>query len=266
MNWSWKSIFFILIAVAVLALVTFTVGCGGGGGGQPSQGTVQNPIPSIASISPTYVAAGSTPQTLTLNGAGFVASSSVTFNGVAHATTLVISQQLTITLSQSDLANPGSYPIAVTNPQPGGGTSASTTFSVWSNFTDRGLGIELNIPPNFISYRSTDPADNQVVFTTPPAQSEADVMLVVAISDLPQGESLMQAIEDGGIDASSISSVNSGGYTYLYCYAPGQGDGTWSYATILSGSQVITFSTPSSSFASSSTILDIISSLSLLSH
>jgi len=265
MSYNWRKLSFILLAVAAFALAVFLIGCGGGGG-QPSSGTTQNPVPSIANISPTFVPAGSSSQTLSINGSGFVASSSVTFNGLAHAATLVSSQQLTITLSQSDLAKPGNYPVAVTNPPPGGGTSASTTFSVWSTFKDQGLGIQLNIPPQFISYRSTDPSDNQVSFAQPPGQSEDDVMLVVAISDLPQGESLMQTIEDGGIDASSISSVDIGGYTYLYCYSPGQGSGTWSYSAVLPGNQVITFSTASSSFASSSVLHDIISSLTLLTH
>lgn len=265
MTWRWKIIGLFLVAVAGVALLALLIGCGGGGG-QPSGGATQNPVPSISNISPTYVPAGSNSRTLSINGSGFIASSSVTFNGVAHTATLVSPQQLTTALGESDVANPGNYPVAVTNPPPGGGTSASTTFSVWSTFKDQGLGIQLNVPPQLMSYRSTDPSSNQVVFAQPPGQSEEDVMLVVAISDLPQGETLMQAIEDGGIDASSISSVNIGGYTYLYCSSPGQGDGTWSYSAVLPGNQVITFSTASSSFASSSILQGIIGSLTLLTH
>src|ERR1019366_3838551 len=106
MKWRWKSLFLVLIAIAILALLVLLVGCGSGAG-QPSQGTSQNPIPSITNISPTYIPGGSSSQTLTINGSGFVASSSVTFNGAAHAATLVSSQQLTITLSQTDLTRPG---------------------------------------------------------------------------------------------------------------------------------------------------------------
>jgi hypothetical protein len=145
MSYNWRKLSFILLAVAAFALAVFLIGCGGGGG-QPSSGTTQNPVPSIANISPTYVPAGSSSQTLSINGSGFVASSSVTFNGLAHAATLVSSQQLTITLSQSDLANPGNYPVAVTNPPPGGGTSASTTFSVWNTFTDSNTGMSFSFP------------------------------------------------------------------------------------------------------------------------
>ncbi len=143
---TWKLSVLILATLAVLATVLFLLGCGGGSGQQPSQGTVQNPAPSIAGISPTYVMAGSSPQTLTINGSGFVTSSSVIFNGVTHAATLVSSQQLTTTLSQLELTKPGNFPVAVTNPPPGGGTSASTTFGVWNTYADSNTGMTFSFP------------------------------------------------------------------------------------------------------------------------
>lgn len=80
-----------------------------------------SPQPSIASLTPAMVAAASDPLTLTINGSGFYSSSSVTFNGTSHATTLVNAGQLSITLGAPDLAVPGSFPVAVINPSPGGG-------------------------------------------------------------------------------------------------------------------------------------------------
>jgi hypothetical protein len=266
MNWNWKTLSWFLTALAGFAGVVFLIACGGGGGGQSAGKIAPNPAPAITSLSPTYVPAGTSSQLVTINGTGFVASSSVTFNGLAHTTTIISPQQLSMTLSQSDLATPGNYQLAVSNPPPGGGTSASTTFSVWSTYKDQGLGIQLDVPPQFVSYRSTDPSSNQVVFAQAPMQSEQDIMLVVAISSLPQGETLIKTIEDGGIDASSITSINLGGYTYLYCNAPGQGDGTWSYSGVLPGNKVVTLSTASSSFASSPALQDIIASLTLLTH
>ena len=54
-------------------------------------------------------------------GTGFISTSTVTYNGVAHTATFVSSTQLTIMLSASDQATAGSYPVVVTNPAPGGG-------------------------------------------------------------------------------------------------------------------------------------------------
>lgn len=94
---------------------------------------VANPQPAIASFSPTSATAGATAQTLTINGTGFVSSSTVTFNGVAHTATFVSSTQLTISLSLSDQATAGTYPIVVTNPPPGGGPSSPVNFTVTSS-------------------------------------------------------------------------------------------------------------------------------------
>jgi hypothetical protein len=54
----------------------------------------------------------------------------VTYNSVAHAATYVSSSQLTISLSTSDLTTAGSYPVVVTNPAPGGGSSVAFSFTV----------------------------------------------------------------------------------------------------------------------------------------
>jgi len=97
--------------------------------------STQNPQPSISSLSPTSATAGSEPITVTINGSGFIATSSVTFNGVSHTASLLNANQLTITLSASDLAAPGTFSVVVTNPQPGGGSSQPASFVVQSPAT-----------------------------------------------------------------------------------------------------------------------------------
>jgi hypothetical protein len=69
-------------------------------------------------------------QTLTINGTGFLSTSTVTFNSVAHTATYVSASQLTISLTTADLATAGSYPVVVTNPAPGGGSSTAVNFTV----------------------------------------------------------------------------------------------------------------------------------------
>ena len=104
----------------------------GGGSSKSATFTVNNPAPTISSLSPTSATAGAAAQTLTINGTDFVSISSVTYNGVAHTAKLSSSTQLTITLSASDQATAGTYPVVVTNPAPGGGASNAVNFTVSS--------------------------------------------------------------------------------------------------------------------------------------
>src|ERR1019366_1161542 len=118
----------LLFAAASLSLALQLSACGGGGFGTTTSNP--NPAPSITTLSPASVNAGAAAQTLTINGANFLSNSTVTYNGVSHAASFVNSGQLTISLSTSDQATAGSYPVVVTNPAPGGGPSASVNFAV----------------------------------------------------------------------------------------------------------------------------------------
>ena len=110
-------------------------GCGGGGGSSagtqppPTQPT-QNPTPSVTSVTPATVLAGSAAQTLTVTGTGFVSSSVVNFNSTALATSYVSVTSLTATLPASAIAADGSAKITVTNPSPGGGASGAFSFAI----------------------------------------------------------------------------------------------------------------------------------------
>src|SRR5208337_5030527 len=85
----------------------------GGGASNPVNFTVNNPLPSLTSLSPTSATAGAAAQTLTINGTNFLSTSTVTYNGVGHAATLVSASQLTITLTTSDQATAGTYAVVV---------------------------------------------------------------------------------------------------------------------------------------------------------
>ncbi len=91
---------------------------------------VTNPVPSISSLSPASLTVGSAAQTLTINGANFLATSTVTYNGIAHAATYLSASQLTLTLTASDLYALGSYPVVVANPVPGGGASSQVSLQI----------------------------------------------------------------------------------------------------------------------------------------
>jgi ribosomal protein S8E len=102
----------------------------GGGASSPLNFAVNNPAPTLSSLSPTSAVAGGGAPTLTLTGTNFLASSTVTYNGVGHAATFMSSTQLTISLSATDQAAAGSYAVVATNPAPGGGASSPLNFAV----------------------------------------------------------------------------------------------------------------------------------------
>lgn len=89
-----------------------------------------NPVPQILGLSPSSVQVGTSSQTLTINGTGFLSSSTVTFNGIGHTATLESPTQLQISLTSTDLSTAGIFPIVVTNPTPGGGSSGIGNFTV----------------------------------------------------------------------------------------------------------------------------------------
>jgi hypothetical protein len=89
--------------------------------------TVRYPAPSISSVTPNPVTAGS--FTLTVTGSGFQSGAVVKLNGAALATTVVSASQLTASGSTSTVSN--SVPVTVTNPD--GQVSAAYNIAVVSN-------------------------------------------------------------------------------------------------------------------------------------
>lgn len=89
-----------------------------------------NPAPAITSLLPASVIVGAAEKTLTINGSGFVAGSTVTYNGRARSVVYVGAHRLIAQLSAADKATTGSYAIVVTNASPGGGASRAVNFYV----------------------------------------------------------------------------------------------------------------------------------------
>ncbi len=102
----------------------------GGGVSTPISFTVTNPIVTLSSVTPASTLVGAAATNITVNGAGFVAATKLSFNGVAITTSFVSGSQLTGTIPAASLATVGDFPIVATNPPPGGGLSAPVTFRV----------------------------------------------------------------------------------------------------------------------------------------
>src|SRR5205823_997537 len=110
--------------------VTISATNAGGTGTATLVITINNPVPTITSISPTSAAAGGPQFTLTVNGTNFVSASVVYWNGTALATTFGSSTQVTATVPAALIATAGAASITVVNPAPGGGTSNAQTFTI----------------------------------------------------------------------------------------------------------------------------------------
>jgi hypothetical protein len=126
-----------LLAVSCLGLLSVLSGCGGSSSvpsanptQPPSTQPATNPTPNIASIDPSSLVAGSAAQIMTVNGSGFIASTTVNLNGTALATTWVSSTSVTAMVAASAIAADGTAHITASNPAPGGRTSAIENYSV----------------------------------------------------------------------------------------------------------------------------------------
>jgi len=89
--------------------------------------------PSVNSLSPSSATAGGAGFTLTVNGGHFSGNAVVVWDGSSLTTTFVSGNQLTATVSSSQIAEPDAALVYVYNPLPGtqtvGSTSITTTNS-----------------------------------------------------------------------------------------------------------------------------------------
>jgi hypothetical protein len=118
------------IAIAGTANVSVWNPTPGGGTSSAMTLTINNPEPTITSLSPQNKAAGDPAFTLTVNGTNFVAGSKVRWNDSNCTTTYVNSTKLMAAIPASDIAKVGTASVTVFNPTPGGGVSPGRSFRV----------------------------------------------------------------------------------------------------------------------------------------
>jgi len=123
-------------------------------GGESSAVTfaINNPVPTLTSVSPSTAVAGEASFTLTVGGTGFVSNSVVRWNGSDRSTTFVSSTQMRASIGSSDIREVGDNVVMVFNPPPGGGTSNPVLFSVGTNRPT------LSVTPEFLDFSATEGA------------------------------------------------------------------------------------------------------------
>lgn len=99
-------------------------------GTQTAQLVIDNPAPTLTSLAPSSAVAGSAGFTLMVTGNNFVSTSVVYWAGSPRATTFVSATEITAAINAADVAQAGTFKVTVTNPAPGGGTSAALNFVV----------------------------------------------------------------------------------------------------------------------------------------
>jgi len=105
----------------------------GGGISNAVNFTLDYPLPTITSISPSSAVAGSFGFEATVNGTGFMPNSTAQWNGQHLATAPLGPNQLSLLISTAELATAGTVQITITNQGPGGGTSNAFAFTVQAN-------------------------------------------------------------------------------------------------------------------------------------
>jgi hypothetical protein len=87
-------------------------------------------VPTLTSLSPSSVVAGSSDFTLSATGTSFVSGGKVFFGTTALATTVASATSATAAVPASLVGAPGSVMVTFVNPAPGGGTSGALAFQV----------------------------------------------------------------------------------------------------------------------------------------
>ena len=113
-----------------------------------------NPVPTLSGISPASAAAGGPGFTLSVSGSNFVPTSVVQWNGSPRPSIFVNANQLTATISATDIQSLGNSNVTVFNPAPGGGTSAALGFTTY-----------VSLPANDLVYS----ASTQLLYASVPS-------------------------------------------------------------------------------------------------
>jgi len=88
------------------------------------------PIPSLISMNPSTIQAGSTGFTLVITGTNFTPASVIRWNGNPLTTIFVDPNHLSASVIPEKLATEGSFDITVYNPSPGGGETSPMAFMI----------------------------------------------------------------------------------------------------------------------------------------
>ena len=121
--------------------------------------TLLNPYPTLASVRPANIPVGS--FTITLNGSGFAAGAVARVGGVPLPTTYVSTTRLTATGVSFDAQTGQSFPVVVTNPDPGSATSVDAV-SVMVGASSGPQVVPFNVAARFLDQAAFGPDSDTI--------------------------------------------------------------------------------------------------------
>jgi hypothetical protein len=164
---------------------------------------VVNPAPVLSALSPAHAIAGSPTLSLTINGAGFVPTSTVVWGSTPLATQYVSGTQLTASVPASNLGTAGTVAVTVQTAAPGGGSSSALQFELDSASSQGAVPPTIPTPSATVS--SGAPASYTVSL---PASV---ISTSVSCLNLPAGASCSYA--NGSVTITTAANTPAGTYT-----------------------------------------------------
>ena len=186
---------------------------------------VVNPVPVITSTSPDTVSVGAGTTIVVINGRNFQRSSTGTVGGVAKTTTYQDATKLQITLAASELTVPGTIPITVTTPTPGGGTSNGVNLAVTLPSGRMASGENLTVTiatPGDVATRTFDAVQGaSIIVSAGKGVGTATLGPWVRLAS-PTGSILAQSYDDA-VAQIATTAPTTGRYTVLIASQNSQG-------------------------------------------
>jgi hypothetical protein len=162
-----------------------------------------NPVPFVGNITPAIANAGGAAFTITVNGSGFLANSTVYWGTSALTTVFVSSAQLTATVTAADIAAPGATAITVQTPAPGGGISDVLQFEVDSQAA---AATSPTVPSAVVTVTAGSAATYSISFPASVTNATATCL------NLPAGALCSFSFSSGILTISTPSSTPAGTY------------------------------------------------------
>ena len=163
-------------------------------------GNAFNASPSLTQVSPAFIQAGGPTLTLTVDGTGFTAGSTVQWNGQTLPTTFLSSGQMTATVDSSLIQQLGWGQVSVTTPAPGGGQSAPLPLHMYQM---------LNVPANAITF---EPFTRKLYAVLPSTSTTIAGNSIVTID--PTNASVGSPIQVGS-EPNLLSETSDGNYLFI---------------------------------------------------
>jgi hypothetical protein len=138
---------------------------------------VNNPVPSLSSVSPASATGGASGLAVTLRGSNFAPTATARWNGADRVTTYVGPTEIQAAFTAQDLAAAGRSAVSVFNPAPAGGASGTVSFDV--------AGFDVAAPSPAASVSAGQSASFALEIT--PQNGSFDSAVSFSCSGLPHG-------------------------------------------------------------------------------